>query len=194
MDKAEKRVMRSNVWRVLTQRTVLPWILRFDDLPMVADVLEVGAGAGFSAERLLDRFPGWTMSVTDYDPEMVAQAHARLERFGARATCEVVDATKLPFEDGSFDRVLSLGVWHAVGEWERALAETRRVLKPGGHLVLVDLLAGFFRGPVAKMFPPERTYSMGELRSALADAGFARFRLRAAGSLWYRVVAEAPVA
>lgn len=191
MQGVEKRVLRSDVWRVLAQRTVLPWVLRFDDLPKVADVLEVGAGAGFNAEKLLETFPAWNLTVTDLDEQLLAGARDRLKRFGDRARCEVVDATTLPYDDAAFDVVISLGVWHHVGDWEKALGECARVLKPGARLVLVDLLAGFFKGPVARMFPPERTYSINELREALGAAGFGRWRFRAAGNLWYRLVAEA---
>jgi len=186
----EKRVLRSAVWRELTRRTVLPWILSFGDLPARADVLEVGSGAGFNAETFLDRYGGWRMTASDYDETMVEQARARLTRFGERATVEVADATTLPYEDASFDLVISLGVWHHVGSWERALAETARVLRPRGRLLLVDLLPGFFVGPVGKVFPPERTYTLGELRGQLHTAGYARFRVKAAGRLWYRLLAE----
>ena len=192
MHGTEKRVLRSEVWRVLAQRTILPWVLRFDDLPNVADALEVGAGAGFNAEKLLATFPSWHLTITDLDHELLAGARDRVARFGDRARIEAVDATKLPYDDASFDVVISLGVWHHVGDWEKALTECARVLRPGARLVLVDLLDGFFKGPVAKMFPPERTYTIPELRPALAEAGFARWRVRAASNLWYRLVAETP--
>lgn len=190
----DRRALRSEVWRALTRRTVLPWVLRFGDLPSVASVLEVGAGPGINAEKLLETFPAWRMTVTDLDDTRLEDARARLTRFGDRARVQAVNATALPFDDATFQVVVSLGVWHHVGDWEKALAEVARVLEPGGRLVLVDLLAGFFRGPVAKMFPPERTYSINELRDALGRAGFGRWRVRAASSLWYRLVAETPPA
>jgi SAM-dependent methyltransferase len=186
----EKRVLRSAVWRELTRRTILPWILSFGDLPARADVLEVGCGAGFNAETFLDRYGGWHLTASDYDPDMVTQASARLARFGARAHAEVADATTLPYEAASFDLVISLGVWHHVGSWEQALKESARVLRPRGRLLLVDLLPGFFVGPIGKMFPPERTYTLGDLRAQLHTAGFARFRVKAAARLWYRLLAE----
>jgi ubiquinone/menaquinone biosynthesis C-methylase UbiE len=192
MAKVERKFLRSAVWRELTRRTVLPWILSFGDLPARAETLEVGAGAGYNAETLLDRFPTWRLLATDYDEDMVSLAKVRLDRFGARARAEQADATDLPYPDGSFDLVVSLGVWHHVGSWERALAECARVLRPRGRLLLVDLLADFFKGPIARVFPPERTYTLGELRAQLATAGFARFRVKAAGRLWYRLLAETP--
>lgn len=188
----EHRVLRSPVWRELTRRTILPWIFSFHDLPPRADVLEVGCGAGFNAETFLDRFGGWHLTATDYDEAMLELARDRLARFGVRAHVERADATKLPYADDSFDLMVSLGVWHHVGAWEDALAESARVLRPGARLLLVDLLPGFFRGPIAKAFPPERTYTISELRAQLGAAGFARFKMKTAGSLWYRLIAEMP--
>src|SRR5207249_3403828 len=122
MAELEKRALRSTVWRELTRRTILPWVISFGDLPARARVLEVGCGAGFNAETLLDRFGAWRLVASDFDPEMVTEASARLARFGERARVEQADATKLHYEDDSFEVVLSLGVWHHVGRWEDALA------------------------------------------------------------------------
>jgi SAM-dependent methyltransferase len=192
MDELEKRALTSDAWRLVTQRAILPWVLRFADLPVRADVLEIGCGAGYNAEMFCDRYPGWHFTAADIDPDMVARARDRLARFSRYVDAEVADATALPFEDDSFDLVISIGVWHHVGSWEKALIECARVLRPGAWLLLVDLLPGFFKGPLAKLFPPPRAYTIGELREQLGAAGFARFRLRAAGTLWYRMVAETP--
>lgn len=188
----EKRALSSELWRVMAQRGVVPWISSFHDLPEQADVLEIGSGAGFNAESFLERHPGWRFTASDYDPEMVERCKERLARFGPRVRFETADATKLPFEDASFDLVISLGVWHHVGDWERALAECKRVLRSGAHMLVADLLPRFFTGPVGRVFPPVRTYSLGEMREQLAAAGFSRFRVRAANDLWYRLIAETP--
>lgn len=92
------------------------------------------------AAQLLRRFPDLRLVATDYDPEMVATARRRLAPFGERATVERVDATALPFSDGRFDVVLSFAMLHHVVDWERAVAEAVRVLRPGGYLVGYDLL------------------------------------------------------
>jgi ubiquinone/menaquinone biosynthesis C-methylase UbiE len=153
-------------------------------------VLEVGSGGGFNAQILLRRFGDWTLTASDYDPDMVALARRRLAEFGDRVRVEQADATKLPFEDASFDVVVSILVWHHVGDWPHATAEAARVLKPGGRLVLADLAAGTFAGPIAKLFPPEARYRAGEVRDALRRAGFRRWRLRRSGAFAYRVLAE----
>lgn len=192
MEGFEKALLRSGAWRVATQRLVLPWALRGAGLPATADVLEVGSGGGFNAEVLLEQFPSWHMVASDYDDDMVAIARERLARFGDRVRVEQADATALRHPDASFDLVLSIGVGHHIGAWEKAVAESARVLRPGGRLLLVDFLKQAFIGPFGWIFPPVRPYGSAELRAALSDAGFARWRLRRT-VLVYRLVAETPV-
>lgn len=190
MEGFEKRVLQSPAWRIVTQHTVLPYVLGVALLPGNADVLEVGAGGGFNAEAMLERFPGWRLWATDYDLDMVERARERLARFGDRAVVERADATALGFAYASFDIVVAIGVWHHVGDWRKALAESARALRPGGRLLVADLLPGVFHGVFGRMFPPAGTYSIDEVRAALPEAGFARWRLRQVGPLWYRLVAE----
>jgi ubiquinone/menaquinone biosynthesis C-methylase UbiE len=188
----ERWFCSSALWRITTQQAVIPWIVHFarTELPSEADVLEVGSGGGFNAEALLERFPNWRITATDYDQEMVELARRRLSAFGSQLRLERADATALKYEDHSFDLVIAIGVLHHVGAWEKALAEMARVLHAGGSLLAVDLLDGFFAGPLPQVFPPVRTYRLEELVSALPGAGFARYRIRGR-RLWYRMLAQA---
>ena len=187
----EKRFCSSGLWRIAAQRAVIPWMVAFTDneLPAEAEVLEVGAGGGFNAQALLRRFPDWKLTATDYDPEMVELAGARLMRFADRVRLEQADATALRYDDASFDVVLSIGVLHHVGAWEKALREAARVLRPGGALVVVDLLDGFFIRPLRRAFPPVRTYTSLQILGEVPRAGFVRYRLHG-GRLWYRLLAR----
>jgi SAM-dependent methyltransferase len=92
------------------------------------------------AAGLLGRFPGLTVVATDYDPEMVATARHSLSSWPGQATVEQADATDLPFDDGRFSLVLSCAMLHHVVDWEQAVSEATRVLRPGGMLVGFDLL------------------------------------------------------
>lgn len=93
------------------------------------------------AAELLRTFPGVRLTATDYDDTMVSAARERLAGFGNRATTQQADATKLPFPDGSFDCVLSFIMLHHVLDWEGALREATRVLRPGGRVIGYDLLS-----------------------------------------------------
>ena len=187
----EKLVLRSSAWGVIARRAILPWTLRVADLPPRAEALEVGSGAGFTAEALLERFPGWRLTVTDHDPDMIELAQARLARFGDRARVERADAAALPYPDRSFDLVYAILVWHHVERWERATAEAARVLRPSGQLLLVDVVRPPFARRLGRRLPLHATYTLPDLEAALRAAGFARMR-KAAGPLWYRVLARSP--
>lgn len=190
LQRLERRVLQSGLWKTLTQRLTLPWALRIAPLPTDADVLEVGSGGGFNAEVFLQRFPGWRFTASDYDPEMVTLTRTRLGRYGSRLRVEQADATTLAFPDASFDVMISMFVWHHVGDWRKALAESARVLRPGGKLLLVDLTSAFFPPPVAKLFPPMSHYSIRDVRIAIPKAGFARWRISSIGPFLYRALAQ----
>jgi ubiquinone/menaquinone biosynthesis C-methylase UbiE len=139
MSRFQSAFCRSAPWRSFARRVVLPWALQ--GFRPQGDVLEIGAGSGAMAAELLTMYPDVRLTVTDFDDEMVAAASARLLPFGDRVTARQADATALPFPEGAFDTVLSWVMLHHTVEWEKALAEAIRVLRPGGQLVGYDLLS-----------------------------------------------------
>ena len=103
------------------------------------DVLEIGAGTGLN----LAHYPGEVTSLTLAEPEepMAAKLESRAGAMnGAAARTDVViaPAETLPFDDDSFDTVVSTLVLCTVEDVERSLAEIRRVLRPQGRLLFVE--------------------------------------------------------
>jgi len=98
--------------------------------------LDVGTGAGAFALALAPHVR--EVVALDLVPELLAEARGR-----APANVEVVegDATALPFDDASFDLVLTARTLHHVARPELVLAEAVRVLRPGATLLVVDQLA-----------------------------------------------------
>lgn len=139
MSKVEGAFCRSGPWRSFTRSVALPWVL--DSSPLDGDVLEIGAGAGANAQVILESHPRVDLVATDLDPVMVDAAKRRLARFERLASVQVVDATQLPFDDHSFDVVISLLMLHHVIDWPAVLGEVKRVLRPGGAFVGYDLTA-----------------------------------------------------
>jgi SAM-dependent methyltransferase len=94
-------------------------------------ILDAGCGAGPVAARLRDR--GATVTGFDSSAEMLKLARKRL---GPGTDLRVADLdSPLPYPDGAFDDVIAALVLHYLEAWTGALAELRRVLKPGGRLI-----------------------------------------------------------
>lgn len=168
MAESESRWCRSGLWGTFAGWYVLPWALQRE--PIGPEILEIGAGAGAMAEQLLARRAEVRLTTTDVDEAMLAAARQRLARFGDRAVVQQADATGLPFADDSFDTVLSFIMLHHVIEWEKALVEVFRVLRPGGSLVGYDVLSSpLLRFVHVADRSPHRLLSVRELRAALDD-------------------------
>jgi SAM-dependent methyltransferase len=150
---------------------VFPWAL--GDLDLTGWVLELGSGSGATAVELLDRYPGIQLTATDVDPAMRAAATQRLGAYGVRAEVREADATQLPFDDESFDAVVSFIMLHHVIDWERALTESARVLCSGGVLVGYDLVeSGVSRLTHRLDRSPHRMATAEALRARLAELPF----------------------
>jgi SAM-dependent methyltransferase len=124
--------------------SAIPW--RGDEV-----VLDVGCGRGLlliaAAKRLtVGRAIGvdiWSASDQSGNSPQATLKNARLEGVAKRVEVMDGDARRLPFEDGTFDVVLSSLVLHnihAAAGREEALREMVRVLKQGGHLAILDVL------------------------------------------------------
>jgi SAM-dependent methyltransferase len=95
-------------------------------------ILDAGCGSGPLLAVLRDR--GATVTGIDSSAKMLELARRRL---GADASLHVADLRDpLPFIDGAFDDVVASLVLHYLKNWEPTLAEFRRVLRPGGRLIV----------------------------------------------------------
>jgi len=100
------------------------------------NVLDVGTGPGVIA--LLLAGMGHNVTGMDRSLEMLKKAKENSERLGLRVEFKQGDAENIPFESGSFDAVINRHVLWTLPNPQRALEEWKRVLKPGGKLVIVD--------------------------------------------------------
>lgn len=96
-------------------------------------LLEVPVGTGVLTMPIYQTLPEADIACLDYSPDMMAKAEKRAERLGLQnIVFKQGDVGKLPFEDKSFDIVLSLNGFHAFPNKRAAYQETFRVLKSGG--------------------------------------------------------------
>ena len=111
-------------------------------------VLDLATGSGDLALALQRRLPEATIVAADFSPEMLEVAR----RKGVRETV-LADALRLPFADGSFDCVTVAFGLRNMADWNLALREMARVLRSGGHLLVLD-----FSMPVGTLRPAYRFY------------------------------------
>jgi len=110
------------------------------------DVLDVGCGLGESTFLLRDRLDRTTSKLVGLD---ITERHIDLaiaRRVGDRPEFMVGDATDMPFDDASFDRILALECAFHFPDRRRFFAEALRVLRPGGVLGMADVVVA--PGPV----------------------------------------------
>ncbi len=97
-------------------------------------MLEVGCGPGKLWRENLERIPrSWDVTLTDASPGMIEATKGHLKDEPRTFAYGVVDAQEIPFGDTSFDAVVAIHTLYHVPDQARALAEIRRVLRPGGR-------------------------------------------------------------
>jgi demethylmenaquinone methyltransferase/2-methoxy-6-polyprenyl-1,4-benzoquinol methylase len=193
--------------RLLSLGTDLSWRRRALEIARLGDgarALDVGTGTGDFALALLARSPGSaTVTGVDISTGMlkVAELRSAKARLGPRYERLIASVESLPFADGVFDVAVAGFVIRNVGDIPRGLREMRRVLRPGGRAVILDLhtprnpmvrrlhrsysfisprlAAAVGSDPDAYRYLPrsiEAFYDPETLASLLRNAGFARVR------------------
>jgi len=104
-------------------------------------VLDLGCGPGGSAIELARARPGARIVGIDIAPRMLREARRRLREAGLsarRVPLAQADAVRLPIRTGSVDAITGHSFLYLVADREATLAESWRVLRPGGHLILME--------------------------------------------------------
>jgi SAM-dependent methyltransferase len=110
------------------------WVLDQIHLPPAARLLELGCGPGDLWRETGAQAPeGWQVTLADLSLGMLQAARQNLGRGRAQFTLAEADAQAIPFPDASFDGVIANHMLYHVPDREKALAEIRRVLRPGGR-------------------------------------------------------------
>ena len=162
-------------------------------------VLELGCGAGFDAYEFCRNGADYTG--IDITPQNIGRTQTHLGFYGYTPAVQQADAENLPFPDAQFEVVFSNGVLHHTPDMPRSFREACRVLKPGGefwviiyhkhsifHWLTMGLDQYILRGGFRKrtfaqqkglieyttsgVLPLVNTYSRGETKQILREAGF----------------------
>jgi SAM-dependent methyltransferase len=167
-------------------RRLAPLFLDFSGIADSEKIVDVGCGTGALTFAIADRANITEIQAIDYEEQFVDAL--REQNSDPRIVAQRGDATELPFNDRQFDRALSLLVLHFVSDAPKAIAEMKRVVRPGGFVAAAvwDLFGGMpsqriFWDTLCAIEPnaDERRgmasfrpmTSPGDMKSAFGDAG-----------------------
>lgn len=144
VDNPETRLTRQRYDRIAPIYDALEWMMewrarrwRHDLWSRVGAgrILELGAGTG----KNIPYYPeGCEILATDISDKMLARARRRAQRLNARVQLELGDVQALPYPAASFDVVVATFLFCSVPDPIAGLAEAKRVLEPGGQLLLLE--------------------------------------------------------
>ncbi len=148
------------------------------------EVLDVGAGTGFTTSGIVTRVPGERVTMLDQSPHQLARAQRKPALEAVRKLRG--DAESLPFGDDRFDRYVSAGSIEYWPDPQRAIGEAFRVVRPGGRALVI--------GPLRRTHPLARRLSDAWMLFPAEDeyvawmerAGFEDVERRHVAPAWWR--------
>lgn len=164
-DRRWSRYIAASTWETLQRLSITPGVR----------ILDIGCGTGELLKAILERYRDVFITGVDLSREMLRVA---AEKLGSTDFVAHADAHHLPFADSTFDIVASVSAFHYLHTPADVLVEARRVLKPGGRLVITDWCGDFLGCRFLAWFLPvlgkahERTFRTRELVGAIKAAGY----------------------
>jgi ubiquinone/menaquinone biosynthesis C-methylase UbiE len=137
-------------WSRSYDRSILQWLLfgpshraliwRIGQLAAGAPLkmLDVGCGTGVFAAKVRAELPNVNVWGVDLVSEMLVKGAPRWRLHQGHVFPVKGDSERLPFSSGTFDVVTCANSFHHYPHQDRAVAEMRRVLRPGGRLMIID--------------------------------------------------------
>lgn len=178
MNKVETFLVTSPANRVFQRCVEAPMLRRLGGRTPGARALEIGCGSGYGTKLVIDQFGAATVDAVDLDPAMVTRARRRLRRYAdqvrvAQGSADDLQAA-LGAGDASYDAVFDFGIIHHITNWRDAVAETSRVLRPGGRFFFLEVTATALARPSYRRLldhPTQDRFTAGQFLAALADHG-----------------------
>lgn len=169
-------------------------ILRLLDLRGDETVVDYGAGTGLFTLPVAAALGGGRVFAVDEHPALLAYLEEKIAAAGlpeGRVVCVPTADNAVPLPDGGADRILMINVLHHIHDDPAAMAEVRRLLGPGGRLVVIDF---------ARMDRPvgpsnDHVLSLEQVRAAVAGLGLHELSVHPPGEVGryqLAIVAEAP--
>lgn len=146
------------------------------DVGGIPRALHIACGNGKPTQLIRKYFSAERVSAIDRDDEMIAAA---CRNYGdAPVDFSVQDVRSMSFADNSFDAAFNLADLHNMPDWKKGVRELKRVLKPGGLLILEELSQETFTYAAGRLFgaltdhPYDSMLTEQEFRDYVRQAGF----------------------
>jgi len=188
-------------WLSYTQKTLALTMkaLEPEEIKAKQSLLDIGCGTGQFLEMVQNRNSDIDLFGIEPNLEMLSRARAKFTVHIPSITLVEAWAHQLPFEDASFDYLTCNNMFHYVDEPSQALSECKRVLKPGGSLILMDWCADYWTMRLNATYLDLRkkahvkTYRGAELRDMLLQSDFSSVwvELEKVDLFWGMMVARA---
>ncbi len=185
MNGLENWFCNSSLWRCATRKRLLPWFTAGAELG--DHLLELGAGFGAATGEWQKRVARVTsLEYSGHSMKRLAEHWP-----GGNGGAVRGDAAALPFPDGTFSSVVAILMLHHLltrRAQDRAFAEVRRVLRPGGVFLAFDM-ADSWIGRVVHIRSTFVAVDPAGAQARLGEAGFARVRVDSYQAKTFRIVA-----
>lgn len=119
------------------------YIKPYSKLKKNKKILEIGCGNGAFTKLIIKYFDPDKIIATDFDERLISYADKKYAN--SRVVFSQEDGENLSFQDNEFDAVIFNGVIHHIINWQKALQELKRVLKPGGELMCKEASTDTFK-------------------------------------------------
>lgn len=173
LNSVERALMNNPVRAAHQHRREAEWFRRLAGGALSGQhVLEVGCGRGVGAEVILDRLGAADVTAFDLDESMVDLARRRLR--GRPVSLSVGDVCDIALPAKAVDTVVDFGIIHHVPDWQRAVAEIARVLRPDGLVLFEEVPRRMLDSWAFRTFtvhPRENRFEPDEFAAELARHG-----------------------
>lgn len=176
MNRLEYLIMNFDIGRKIYLRGIVKKLQEISQLPANKKILEIGCGNGIGTRLIHEYFEPSELIATEYDESLVEITQQKVKDLNVLV--EQADATKFRFANNEFDAVIGLSVIHHIPNWEEALDELHRIIKPNGLLIIKELSIETFEtffGKISREFvehPYDDMFRKDEFIEYLKQKGF----------------------
>lgn len=170
------------------------WALPLLHLPQTAHILDVGCGGGAAVADMLKLCPAGVVDGLDYSGESVRMSlRVNEAEVGRRCSIQQGDVGSLPYGEETYDFVTAFETVYFWPDLPRAFSEVKRVLKPGGRLMVVcevsDAQSEANQNRMATI-PNMTVYPPDKLQEYFEEAGLANVEVHTTDGEWICIIGE----